>query len=177
MVSPPERDEYAEFYAGYVARAAAADPRVLLVRQVPALRKALSDMSDRDALTRYAPGKWSIKEVVGHLIDAERVFAHRIFRIGRGDATPLAGFDENFYVEAGEFDRRPIAALLEELAAEREATLRLVEGMSAAVWERRGVASGAVVTVRAILYILTGHVEHHLEGLRERYGVPVEETG
>jgi uncharacterized damage-inducible protein DinB len=175
-ISAPAADEYAEFYAGYVRLASGVDLQKVLRGQVPALRKACSELGEDDALARYAPGKWSVKQVLGHLVDSERVFAYRLFRIGRGDATPLASFDENPYVEAGNYDARPLASLLDELNTCRAATLHLVDAMSPAAWERRGTASGQPVTARAIAHILAGHVEHHVRLLRDRYGVAVPPT-
>lgn len=103
------------------------------------------------------------------MTDVERIFAYRALRVGRGDATPLAGFDENAYVPAAASDRRPMAELLDELEAVRAATLALFRGMPDEAWERRGVANGVPVSVRALLYITAGHTRHHLELLRERY--------
>lgn len=175
-IPAPAADEYAEFYANYVRLTSGVDLRKVLRGQVPALREACSKLSDDDALARYAPGKWSVKQVLGHLVDSERVFSYRLFRIGRGDPTPLASFDENPYVEAGNYDDRPLGSLLDELDTCRAATLHLVDSMSPAGWERRGTASGQPVTARAIAHMLAGHVEHHVRLLRERYGVAVPPT-
>jgi uncharacterized damage-inducible protein DinB len=175
-IPAPAADEYAEFYAGYVRLASGVDLRSMLRRQVPALREACARMSEDEALARYAPGKWSVKQVVGHLVDAERVFSYRLFRIGRGDPTPLASFDENAYVEAGDYDARRLVSLLDELDACRAATLHLVEAMSPGSWERRGTASGQPVSARAIAHMVAGHVEHHIRLFRERYAVAVPPT-
>ena len=123
------------------------------------------------AAHRYAPGKWSVREVLGHLCDAERIFAYRLLRIARGDATPLAGFDENTYVPAGAFEQRALAALTDEWTATRNATVALVRGLPAGAWTRSGIANGKNVTATALVYIILGHVEHHLGVLRDRYGV------
>lgn len=171
-IPAPTPDEYAPFYAGYVAAVAGADVRALLLRQLPALDAACASLSDADALHRYAPGKWSIKEVVGHLADTERVFSYRALRVARGDATPLPGFDENAFVAAAGFDRRPLGELLDELRRVRASTLALLDGVEPEAWERRGTASGVEVSLRAIAHIMAGHVEHHLHILRERYGLP-----
>ena len=171
LIPAPEADEYAPFYAGYVALVRERDPVDVLRRQMPALRAVVASMSDAEALARYAPGKWSIKEVLGHLSDSERVFSYRLLRIARGDPAPLAGFDEGRYVEAAGFDRRPLASLLQELEAVRASTLRLVESLPEESWSRRGTANGHEVSARALAFILAGHVEHHLSILRERYGL------
>ncbi|HEX2191383.1 MAG TPA: DinB family protein [Longimicrobiaceae bacterium] len=170
-VSPPAADEYAPFYAGYVASVREEDVSYVLARQPADLRGMCIDLAEAEALARYAPGKWSVKEVVGHLADAERVFAYRAFRIARGDATPLAGFDENAYVAAGGFDARSMRDLLDDFHVARMATLSLFRATPPAAWERRGVANGSDVSVRALAYVAAGHVRHHLVILRERYGL------
>lgn len=175
QVPAPAADEYAPFYAGYVASIRDEDVLYVLALQPAELRRMCADLSDQEALARYAPGKWSVKEVVGHLVDAERVFSYRALRIGRGDATPLAGFDENAYVAAAGSEGRPMADLLGEFAAVRAATLALFRGMPDAAWERRGVANGLPVSTRALAHIAAGHVRHHVNLLRERYGLG--ETG
>jgi hypothetical protein len=176
LATPPQSDEYAPFYAGYVALVREDDVLYLLARQPADLRHLCGGLSDADALARYAPGKWSVKEVVAHLADAERIFAYRALRVGRGDATPLPGFDENAYVPASGADRRPLAELLDEFEAVRAATLALFRGMPEEAWERRGVASGAPVSTRALAYVAAGHAQHHLELFRERYGLGAGNT-
>lgn len=119
---------------------------------------------------RYAPGKWSIKEVVGHLSDTERVFAYRALRIGRGDPTPLAGFDDQTYVAATRAERLSLSDVVDEWVTVRAATLTLFRGLPPEAWTRIGEASGHPTSVRALAYIIAGHVRHHLETLGERYG-------
>lgn len=170
-IPAPAPGEYAPFYQGYVAAVAGADVRALLAEQVPSLMAACAVLDDDGARHRYAPEKWSIKEVVGHLSDTERVFAYRALRICRGDPTPLAGFDENAYVAAAGFDRRPLSHLLEELMRVRAATLALLDGVDAGAWERRGVANGAEVSVRGLAHIIAGHAQHHRAILDARYGL------
>ena len=172
-IAPPEADEYAPFYSGYVALASEHDPLELLDSQRDTLRRICSGLTDEQALARYAPGKWSIKQVLGHLADTERVFSYRLFRISRGDATPLAGFDQNVYVDAARSDERPLAELLDEFISARTATLRLVEGLTAEELSRRGVANGVPVSARALAFIAPGHVAHHLKIFRDSYGVNV----
>ncbi len=165
----PDPTEHGAFYAGYVAGMPDGDILELLEDQHEKLRRRIEGLTDEGALHRYAPGKWSVKEVLGHLADAERIFTYRLLRVARGDATPLAGFDENAYVPAGSFGERNLASLLDELAAVRAATLTLLRGLPPDVGERRGEASGAPVTVRALAWILAGHERHHLRILDERY--------
>ncbi len=170
-ISPPASDEYAPFYAGYVALVREEDVLYVLARQPEDLRRLCGGLSDEDALARYAPGKWIVKEVLGHLADVERIFAYRALRVGRGDVTPLAGFDENAYVPAAGSDRRPLADLLDEFEAVRAATLALFRGMPEDAWGRRGTANGVPVSTRGLLYVTAGHARHHMEILRERYGL------
>jgi len=118
---------------------------------------------------RYAPGKWSVKEVVGHLSDVERVMVYRALRFARGDAAPLPGFDENAYVPEAGADTRTLANLLAEWVAVRQASLAFFHSLPPGTWARRGVANGNPVSVRALAYVVAGHEHHHLEVLRTRY--------
>ncbi len=170
-IPAPDADEYAPFYAGYVAQVRERDPVGVLERQVPVLHAAAAGMTDGEALERYAPGKWSIKQVLGHLGDTERVFSYRLLRIARGDDTPLAGFDENDFVAAGGFEERSVPSLLRELDVVRASTLQLVDNLPPEAWPRRGTANGIGISAGAILYIVAGHMEHHFAILRERYGL------
>ena len=171
-ISPPGEGEFAPFYAGYVERGRrAGDLRHLLTRQVGRVRAAVEPLTDAEALSRYAPGKWTVKEVLGHMADAERIFSYRLLRIARGDETPLAGFEENAYVRAAGSDALPASVLLDDLDAARRSTLSLLGTLSQEALARAGRASEQPVSARALLYILAGHVEHHLGVLSERYGV------
>lgn len=167
----PEASEYASFYAGYVARVPAGSLLDLLANEGRATRGLVSPLDDERARYRYAPGKWSIKEVLGHLADAERIFAYRALRFGRGDDTPLAGFEENLYVPAGRFDARSVADLVTELEAVRTATLTLLRSFDAADLGRRGTANEHPISVRALATIIVGHELHHRMILGERYGL------
>jgi uncharacterized damage-inducible protein DinB len=170
LSTTPLPDEYAPYYAKYVGRVPAGDIVRTLeenARETDALLRSEGARALADH--RYAEGKWSVKEVVGHLTDAERVFAYRMLRIARGDTTPLAGFDENAYTPAGEFDARTIDDLLEEFLAVRHATIRLVRGLPVDAWTRRGTASDNPVSVRALAFIIVGHEQHHRAILEQRY--------
>jgi uncharacterized protein (TIGR03083 family) len=168
---PPEAGEYAAYYAGYVSRVPPGDLLAHLEKQGRATAAALRSLTPAQAAVRYAPGKWSVAEVLGHVIDSERIFTYRALRIARGDETPLPGFDQDRYAPAGAFDRRSPADVVDELESVRRATLTLLRGLPADAWVRRGTASGHPVTVRALAYIIAGHELHHLEVLRARYGV------
>lgn len=171
-IERPAPGEFDPYYSGYIERAAAeskGDIRALLERQSSEFRAAFDSFGETRGGHRYAAGKWSVKEVAGHIADAERVFTYRALRAARADATPLPGFDENTWVEAAGFDRRTLRELVDDLVAVRSATLALVAGLDAEAIERRGVANGKPFSVRAIVWIVAGHAAHHLHILRERY--------
>lgn len=169
-IERPAPGEFSPYYAGYVERIASApDIRALLERQMEEIREAFEAFGEARGGHRYAPGKWSVKEVAGHMGDAERVFAYRVLRAARGDATPLPGFEEDAWVAAANFDRRPLREIVEDLAAVRAATLRLVAGLDDEAVARQGVANGSPFTVRALVWVIAGHAAHHLRILRERY--------
>lgn len=171
-VPRPVEGDCAPYYFTYINEIAA-DEDVLAVladldRTTPAL---LAPVLDELAGFRYAPGKWSVREVVGHMTDAERVFAYRALSIARGDQTALPGFEENEWAEVSNAGSRSLADLVGELRAVRASTLALFRSFGAAEWERTGTASGKHVAVRALPYIIAGHERHHVAVLRERYGV------
>jgi uncharacterized damage-inducible protein DinB len=166
----PGADEFDPAAAAYVARLdAITDAGRQLEAQRERLIARLSRRSDAEATFRYAPDKWSVTEVVGHLADAERIFACRLLRIGRGDETPLPGFDQDPYVAAGNFDARTIRDLADEFESVRAATLSLFASLDEEAWARRGAANDTPVSVRALAHILAGHELHHMAILRERY--------
>lgn len=171
MTSRPTEHEFARFYAGYVALVSEDEVLGVLrgqVREMEAL--AATVPADRESFS-YGPGKWTVREVVGHLGDGERVFGYRAACIGRGDQTPLPSFDENLYVANGRFETVPLASLVDEFVHLRAANLVTFSRLDDDGWLARGTASGTPVTVRALAFIMAGHVRHHLRILRERYGV------
>jgi hypothetical protein len=170
-ISRPEPDEAAPFYHGYIAKVPEGDLLDQLTKQIREVEQLLQNVSDQEALARYAEGKWSVKEVLGHLCDVERIFTYRLLRISRGDATQLPGFDEKAYVPAGKFDQRPLSTLLSEFRAVRLSTIALIGGVPDDAWRRWGEANGTPITARAVAYIIVGHVAHHLGVLRNRYGL------
>lgn len=169
----PQANEAAPFYHGYIAEVKGDNITDQLADQLEDVEELLGSLDDRAALARYAPGKWSIKEVLGHLGDVERIFAYRLLRISRGDRTPLPGFDENAYVPAGRFDLRPLESLMGEFRSVRQSTMALMHGLPQECWTNQGEASGAPVSARALAYIIPGHVTHHLGVLKDRYGLGV----
>jgi len=171
MRSLPGPGEYAPSYDGYIQRVKD-DPVDAMAAQIDVTMALLAPLSETRALHRYAPEKWTIKEVVGHLADVERVMSYRALRIARADGTPLPSFDENAYVPAGRFDRRSLPDLLAELRTVRAASLALFRSFDGDAWTRRGTASDKPITVRALACIIPGHERHHDELLRTRYGLP-----
>lgn len=167
----PNTTEYGSFYHGYVSLVPDGDVVDVLRDSGRTLHERVSAIPEDRGGHRYAEGKWSIRELIGHLVDAERIFTYRALRIARGDATPLPGFEENEYVRASGSDARTLASLVREQGVVREATVQLFESLPEEAWRRRGTASGASISVRALAYITAGHALHHFRILRERYGV------
>lgn len=170
MVGRPGSDEYGAFYAGYVGRIGDGDIVRILADQAGELGDLLDRLGPEGAGHRYAPDKWSVAEVVGHLADAERIFGMRATCIARGETTPLPGFDENAYVAEGGFDHRTIDSLRREFELLRGANVMMFAALADDRWRREGTASDASVTVRALAWIIAGHLDHHLAVLGERYG-------
>lgn len=167
----PAAAEYAPYYGRYIDKVPEGDLLGTLEDQARETQTLLAGLSDAKALHRYAPGKWSIKEVIGHVTDAERVFSYRALRFARADSTALPGFDENAWVPPGNFDARALKDLAAELDAVRRATIALFRGLDPAALARGGTASDNPVSVRAIAWIIAGHERHHVALLHERYHV------
>ena len=165
----PEPTEYAEFYAGYVSEVPGSDVLGVLESQRVQMLQLFAARSERDGSFRYAPGKWTVKEVLGHISDTERIFTYRALRIARCDQTPLASFEQDDFVNNGGFAARALADLAEEFNAVRGASVALFRSFNDAAWSRRGVASQKEVTARALAFITAGHQMHHRIILEERY--------
>jgi uncharacterized damage-inducible protein DinB len=165
----PAPDEYAPYFGGYIDEVPPGDVLEILDRQMAETQALLRSLPESRALHRYAPGKWSIKEVVGHVSDAERIFTYRALCFSRNERAPLPGFEEDEYVAAAGFDTRSLADLARELESVRAATLTLFRGLSDELLLRRGTANAKPYTVRAIAFIIAGHERHHVRVLRERY--------
>ncbi|HEX8814248.1 MAG TPA: DinB family protein [Terriglobales bacterium] len=169
MIGRPQAGDYAPHYEKYIAKLEDDDVLAILDQQRRQMLLLLSSRSEADGDFRYAPGKWSVREVVGHICDVERVFAYRALTISRGDQTALPGFDENAWAENAPWGHRRMEDLIEEYIAVRRATISLFRNLDEAAWNRRGDANGHVVTVRALAYIIAGHELHHRHLLEERY--------
>ena len=165
----PDASEYPPYYAGYIAVVPDGPILATLAAQGRDTLALLTGVSDERALRRYAPGKWSLNEVVGHVIDIERLFGMRALAFARGERSRLFGIEHDDWVAAADFDARPFAELLLEFEAVRRSTLTLFGGFRGAQWTQRGVASGVEFAVRAIPWILAGHERHHVGVIRERY--------
>ena len=169
QIPRPEPGEYAPYYEKYVSLVPGSDILATLDTQRRQTLLLLSGRDETEGDFRYAPDKWSAKEVIGHVCDTERVFAYRALRIARADQTPMEGFEQDDYVKNGGFNDRTLADLAEEYAQVREATLALFLGLGGDAWQRRGVANKNEVTVRALAYIIAGHELHHRRILEEKY--------
>jgi hypothetical protein len=167
----PDAAEYAPYYGGYVALVEGDDALAAMRAQEADLVAFLRAVPEAVGDVRHAPYTWSVKEVVGHITDAERIFSCRALRFGRADATPLPGFDENGYVRGGEFDRCALQDLVAGFEAARRSSVMLFQTLPDAAWLRVGEANGNLVSVRALAYILIGHAQHHGAILRKRLGV------
>jgi hypothetical protein len=167
----PAANEYAPYYASYVSLVPEEDVMEAIDRQSSETQRLLAGLDEARAAFRYAEGKWSIKEVIGHLVDAERVFGYRAAAIARGDRQPLPGFDEVEYVRNARFDSWRIGDLAEAYAVSRRANVLMFRNLPEESWTREGTANANAVTVRALAAILVGHERHHLGVLRERYGL------
>ena len=166
LAQRPAPDETATFYHGYVGLVPDGDVLAVLDRQ---LDETAALVSGADGQHRYAPGKWTVNEVLQHMADTERVFAYRALRFARGDETPLPGFDQDVFARAVDVSDRPVDELVHDFRAARAATLSLARGFDAAAWDRVGAASGHPMTTRGAVWTLAGHERHHAAILRERY--------
>ena len=168
-MSRPEKSEYDPYYERYVSLVENDTILDTLGAQPIKLNALFSGMPEKRGEFRYAEGKWSIKELLGHLIDGERMFAYRLFRISRGDETPIEGFEQDGYIENAHSDERPFSDLLNEFSLLRQANMLFFKNLTLDAWGRVGTANNAKVSVRALVYIMAGHIEHHLAILKERY--------
>lgn len=169
MIGRPAQDEAVERLWRYLNRVQGDDPVAALNRQLTDAESLLPQISEEKSLHRYAPGKWSMREALNHVTDTERAFCYRALWFGRGFTTPLEGLPEDEAAAAGQADRLPWSAHVEEFRRVRLATLSLFENMPEQAWLRRGVVSGKPISVRALAFLCTGHADHHFAIFRERY--------
>jgi uncharacterized damage-inducible protein DinB len=165
----PSPLEYDPYYEGYVSLVPDGDIISILAAQPTELQDALMALPEEKGDFAYAEGKWTIKELLGHIIDGERIFGYRILRVSRGDATPIEGFDQEIYIENARSNTRSFGELLEEFNLVRRANLMAMNHYTDEDWSRTGVANNAAVSTRALAYIMAGHVRHHLRVLQDHY--------
>ena len=164
----PAADEFGQFYTGYISLVSETDIVGAMRTQLDEILALLRKVPEKVGDVRHAPYTWSIKEVVGHMSDCERIMTYRALRFARGDAMPLPGFEENDYVRVAGFDRRTLASIIDELESVRRSSVNLFENLPDEAWPRRGEANKNAVTVRALAYVVVGHARHHLNILRKR---------
>lgn len=169
MLQRPLNNEYPNYYEPYVSLVPEGDLVEILKESLQQTVNLFEGITEEDGLFRYAPGKWSVKEVLGHITDTERIMSYRLLRVSRGDQTPLAGFDENDYVAAAQSNLLPMENLLHDFITTRNATIALIQNTPAGAWETIGNANGLEITTRAIAYIIAGHQIHHCKIMTERY--------
>lgn len=165
----PEANEYATYYERYISLVPEADLVETLERQGAETLALLRGLSEEKGAHRYEPGKWSIKQLVGHVSDGERIFSYRALAFARGDGQSLPGMEQDEWMAGADFDARTLSELIDEFEIVRAATLHLLRHLSPEAWMRRGTASDSEITVRALAYIIAGHETHHVQVLRERY--------
>jgi uncharacterized damage-inducible protein DinB len=165
----PDQSEHAPYFSRYIDLVPEEDVVTALAAQGDETQELLASLDEERAAYRYAPDKWSIKGVIGHVADSERIFAYRLLAVARGDETPLPGFDEKEYAKHANFDQRSLRDLAEELGALRRANFLLMRNLSDDDWNRRGIANDNATSARALAYTMLGHERHHLKVLRERY--------
>jgi len=168
-IARPDANEYAPYYDRYIALVHGSDILTALDSQRRETMVLLCGREESDGDFRYAPDKWTAKQVLGHVCDTERIFAYRALRIARADQTPIEGYEQDDYVRNGSFSETPLAELIEDYIAVRRSTLTLLRNLDEAAWSRRGVANKNEVTVRALAYIIAGHEVHHRQILKEKY--------
>lgn len=169
----PAAHEYPAYYDQYISKVDDGDVVGILQEQRNDVSTRLSEITNEQSLLRYAEDKWSVKELVGHLTDAERIFGTRALCIARGETQPLPGFDEDSYVELAHFDDRAFDSILSEWITVRDANIKLFETLDYDAMSRFGVANGRPITPRAIMWIVAGHTAHHVQMLRDRYQIAI----
>ena len=168
-INRPEVNEYVPYYERYVSLVPEGNVLKALEQQLDETLALLRSIPESQADSRYAPGKWSIKELVGHLIDSERIFAYRALRFSRNDHTPLPGFEQDDYIRNAAFDKCRLSDLASEFEHMRRGNLYMFRQLDEEAWQRRGMANDAEVSVRALAYIMAGHELHHVGILKTRY--------
>ncbi len=168
-IDRPGMDEYAEYFNTYVSKVPGSDILAFMNQQLESTAALLRGIDESKADFRYEPGKWSIKELIGHIIDSEKVFSYRGLAFGRNDTAALPGFDQDVWTKHANYANVPLGEIITEFEAVRRATILQFKHLDNAAWSRSGIANGNQLTTRAAAYIIAGHTEHHLRILKERY--------
>lgn len=169
MSNRPTTDEYNTYMETYVRLVPEGDIDDILIQSLKNTTEFLSSVTENQANYRYAPGKWSLKEVMGHITDNERIMGYRLLRIARGDKTPLSGYDQDVMMSESPFESYDMTDLIEDYTAVRRATLTLLRGLSTEAWSRRGIVNDSESSVRAWAYIIAGHEMHHMNIIKDKY--------
>ncbi|HEY0005445.1 MAG TPA: DinB family protein [Pyrinomonadaceae bacterium] len=168
-IGKPDKTEYLPYYEKYISLVPDGEILSVLGKQLDETLALVRSIPETRAGFRYAEGKWSISELIGHLIDTERIFAYRALRFARNDRTPLPGYEQDDYIANASFDDYPLGELAEEFESVRRSNIFLFRHLDAEAWMRKGLANGSEMSVRALAYVLAGHELHHREILRSRY--------
>ena len=168
-IAPPKPSEYDPYYGTYISLVERGDILRAMEQQLSETTAVLSQLTGQQGAYRYAPDKWSVKEMLGHLIDSERIFTYRALRVARGDKTPIEGFEQDDYVPYGRFDQRALATLVEEFASVRQSSLFLFKYLDTEAWMRQGIANRKEISVRALAYVIAGHELHHRKMIKDKY--------
>ena len=168
-IGRPDVSEFAEYYTGYIGKVPGVDIMSVLQAQMESTAALIRGIDDAKGGFRYAPEKWTIKELIGHIIDTERVFAYRALVFSRNDATPLPGFDQEPWAKNANHANVPMSELAAEFQSVRQASIHLFRHLAADDWMRQGIGNNKKMTTRAAAYIIAGHTQHHLDILKERY--------
>ncbi|SDO10490.1 DinB superfamily protein [Paenibacillus sp. yr247] len=169
MLQRPDQEEYTPFFDTYISQVPEGNYLSFLHSQLDAIVALFSPVSNERGLSRYAPGKWSLKEVLGHMTDTERIMSYRMLRIARGDITNLPGFDQDLFISNTSFDELSIEDLLHDFQTVRQSTFSLIKTISEAAWSRKGVANNNEISARALAYVIAGHAQHHLGVIQNKY--------
>ena len=169
MITMPTKEEYPAYYERYISLVADGEIKGVLARQLENTASLLAHIPASKENYSYAPGKWTLREVAGHITDTERIMSYRLLRIARGDQTPLAGYDEEQYVKEALVHAHPLSDLLEDFRAVRVATLALLRSLPEKAWPRMGFANNNELSVRALAYIMAAHELHHVKMIKEKY--------
>jgi hypothetical protein len=169
MLQRPNNEEYSSYYTGYIGLVPEGDYVSILNEQESALVRLFSSLNEEQALSRYEAGKWSLKEVLAHMTDTERIMSYRLLRIARGDSTDLPGFDQDIFISNNNFDELALTDLIQDFKSVRQATLALLPTISDTAWTRFGTANTYAISARAIAYVIAGHAQHHLNIAEQKY--------